>query len=121
MKRLKLILFTAAFLMSGVILAQNEEIKPKFEKQGELIKGTFYYEDGSVRQEGTYKDGKLHGEWISYDQTGKKTAIAQYAFGTKDGQWFFWDSDKLTEVNYDNNVIASVDTWENRGSLVIRN
>tara|TARA_R100000789_G_C2995253_1_gene147267 strand:+ start:717 stop:1082 length:366 start_codon:yes stop_codon:yes gene_type:complete len=120
MKRLKLILFTAAFLMSGVILAQNEEIKPKFEKQGELIKGTFYYEDGSVRQEGTYKDGRLHGEWISYDQNGEKTALANYENGKKSGKWFFWTENKLTEVDYQNSMIASVNSWKNENSIVDR-
>lgn len=99
-------------------MSQNNSPEPVFEQKGELIKGTFYYEDGSVRQEGTYKDGKLHGEWISYDQNGEKSAIARYNEGRKDGKWFFWSADRLTEVDYNNNSIASVNSWKSDSSLV---
>ncbi len=115
------ILLVAALTFGGVAMAQSEAPKPVFEKQGELIKGTFYYDDGNIRQEGTYKDGKLHGKWISYDENGEKTAIAQYDNGQKDGVWFFWSEDKLTEVNYEKNNIASVSSWKNTSSLVSNN
>ena len=118
MKRIKNMLLAAIFLAGGTVMAQDKDPQPVFEKQGDLIKGTFYYEDGSVRQEGTYKKGKLHGEWVSYDQSGEKTAIANYKNGKKDGKWFFWTEDKLTEVDYQNSVIASVNSWKNESSLV---
>lgn len=116
MKGITKILLAAVFLIGGTMSAQ-ENPEPVFEKKGELIKGTFYYEDGSVKQEGTYKDGKLHGEWISYDQDGKKEAVAQYTAGKKTGKWFFWNDNKLTEVDYDNNRIAKVNNWKSAGSL----
>ena len=106
----------AIFTFGAAALAQ-ENPEPKFEKDGDLIKGTFYFEDGSVQQIGTYKDGKLHGEWISYDTNGKKQSIATYTEGEKTGKWFFWSSDKLTEVDYDNNKIAGVNTWKSDGTL----
>lgn len=102
----KICLAAGAFLLASGLGAQ--EIEPKFKTEGELIKGTYYYEDGSIRQEGTYKRGKLHGEWVSYDQNGKKNAIARYEEGVKMGKWFFWSSNVLTEVEYNNNVIAEV-------------
>lgn len=119
MKKLKLTIAAAAILITTAISAQN--VKPTFEKDGDLIKGTFYYEDGSVRQEGTYKDGKLHGEWISYEQNGKKNAIAQYNEGDKTGKWFFWANDILTEVDYNSNIIAEVRSYKNTSTLVNRN
>ncbi|CAL68033.1 toxin-antitoxin system YwqK family antitoxin [Christiangramia forsetii] len=120
MKRIKNTVLAVAFLMGGVAIAQDTELKPVFEEQGNLIKGTFYYEDGSIRQEGTYKDGRLHGEWVSYNQDGKKTAIANYKNGKKDGKWFFWSETKLTEVDYENSVIASVNSWKSESLLVDR-
>ncbi|AVR45024.1 nicotinic acid mononucleotide adenyltransferase [Christiangramia fulva] len=117
MKTITKILAAALFAIGTTAMAQTAP-KPVFEKQGDLIKGTFYYDDGNIRQEGTYKDGKLHGEWISYNKDGEKTAIAQYNNGQKDGIWFFWSGDKLTEVNYDHNTIASVNSWESSSSLV---
>lgn len=119
MKKLKLTIAVAAILITTAISAQD--VKPTFQKNRELIKGTFYYEDGSVRQEGTYKDGKLHGKWISYEQNGKKNAIAQYEEGNKTGKWFFWTNDILTEVDYNSNIIAEVRSYKNINALVNRN
>ena len=118
MKILKNLLFTTLLIAGGSLMAQNEAPEPEFEKKGDLIKGRFYYEDGSIRQEGTYKNGKLHGQWISYDENGKKTALAYYNQGEKEGKWFFWNGDGLTEVDYQSNVIASVNTWKSKSSLV---
>ncbi len=117
MKKIKSLMIAALLVAGGSIMAQ-ESPEPVFEKDGELIKGTFYYEDGSVKQEGTYKDGKLHGKWISYNQEGDKEAIAQYTDGKKTGKWFFWTNDKLTEVDYNNNMIANVNSWKSEGNIV---
>lgn len=76
-----------------------------YEKQGDQIKGTYYYEDGSVKQEGANKNRELHGQWVSYGQDGEKNAIAQYQKGTKTGKWFFWHDDLLTQVDYKDNKI----------------
>ena len=118
---LKIMTVAGLLVIGGSATAQDKEPKPVFETQGELIKGTFYYEDGSIRQEGTYKDGKLHGQWISYHQNGEKTAIAHYNEGKKEGKWFFWNGDRLTEVDYENSRIASVNNWRTESSLVNSN
>lgn len=115
---MKKILLMAALVFSGTMLAQD--VKPKFEKEGKLTKGTFFYADGTVKQEGTYKNGKLHGKWVAYDKAGAKTAVAQYAYGTKTGKWFFWNNGNLTEVDYSNNTIAEVTTWDNSKTIVVR-
>ena len=99
--------FAAIAIMIGTT-AEAQEHKPGFEKHGDLIKGTYYYEDGSIKQEGTYKNGKLHGKWVSYGQDGEKNAIAQYEEGTKTGKWFFWHDDLLNEVDYKDNRIVEV-------------
>ena len=107
-----------ALIFSVTIYAQ--EVKPTFEKQGDLIKGTYFYEDGTVSQQGFYnKEGKLHGEWKAYDVTGKKIAMGQYVNGTKTGKWFFWNADKLSEVNYSDNQIADVTTWTGKDNVVV--
>lgn len=116
MKKMKNILVALALILGTVAMAQ-ENPEPKFEKEGDLIKGTFYYEDGTVRQQGTYKAGELHGEWIAYDINGNKTSLANYTQGVKTGKWFFWTSEKLTEVDYENNQIAGVNTWKIEGTL----
>ncbi|MBQ4819722.1 nicotinic acid mononucleotide adenyltransferase [Aquimarina sp. MMG016] len=115
---MKKILLTIAIVFSATMMAQD--VKPTFEKQGNLIKGTFFYDNGDIRQEGFYnKEGKLHGVWKSYDVDGKKIAMGQYANGVKTGKWFFWNADKLSEVNYADNAIASVTTWSNKDNVVL--
>ena len=106
----------AAILFSGIVVAQ--EGKPELEAAGNKVKATYYYDNGKVQQEGFFKDGKLDGVWVSYDENGNKTAIAEYKNGKKVGKWFFWtdESEKgfatLSEVDYSNNKIASVKNWK---------
>ncbi len=116
MKKINLAIYAIAFFLTASMGAQ--EITPQFEKEGDLIKGTYYYEDGSIKQEGTYKNGKLHGQWVSYGQDGKKNAIAYYEEGKKSGKWFFWHNDLLTEVDYNENIIAQVRKYKTAEALV---
>lgn len=112
------ILTIAAILFSGMMMAQ--ELKPTLEKQGDLIKGTYYYENGEVRQQGFFnKAGKPHGEWKSYNRDGQKIAMGQYTNGIKTGKWFFWTDQKLSEVNFDDNAIVSATTWSNKSDVVL--
>ena len=119
MKTIKNTMIAALMMLSGAVVAQNEVKKPVFEKQGDLIKGTYYYEDGNIRQEGTYKDGELHGKWVSYDEKGEKTAFAEYNDGEKVGTWLFWEGNKIKQVEYKSNQIVSVDNISSTSSLAI--
>ncbi len=101
-----------AVLISGMTFAQN--VKPKLEAVGNKVKATYYYESGQIQQVGFYKDGKLQGEWVSFDLNGNKTAIAKYDKGEKVGKWFFWNDIVLNEVDYSNNRVASVKNWKKR-------
>lgn len=116
---MKKIILMAMILCGATVMAQD--VKPNFEKKGNIITGTFFYDNGTVKQEGTYnKDGKLHGEWIMYNTKGKKTAMGNYTNGEKTGKWFFWKSgEELVEVDYNNNQIADVTTWQNSNSVAI--
>ena len=115
-----IILLVAVFAMTAV--QAQEKIKNSYIDKGDIIEATIYFEDGSVSQEGFFtKEGKLTGEWISYNREGSKIAEAQYENGDKVGTWFFWKGDTLTEVSYTNSRIASVNTWKNEGSRVVSN
>jgi antitoxin component YwqK of YwqJK toxin-antitoxin module len=94
---------------AGVLSAQ--EVKPKYEVANQLVKATYYHDNGTVKQEGFYKDGKLHGKWISYNENGTKQAMGEYVDGEKSGKWFFWNNTTLTEVDYSDSRIAEVKKW----------
>jgi antitoxin component YwqK of YwqJK toxin-antitoxin module len=107
---MKKYIILSAILFSAVLFAQ--ESKPQLEAVGELVKTTYYFENGKIQQQGFFKNGKLDGVWTSYDTNGNKLAVATYNNGEKTGKWFFWTGAKLTEVDYSNSRIASVKTWK---------
>ena len=106
---MKNIILTAVLLVSGIIFAQDT--KPKFEIVDNMVKATYYHDNGNVKEEGFYLNGKLHGKWSSYNQEGTKLAIGEYNEGVKTGKWFFWAQNSLSEVDYNNSKIADVKKW----------
>ena len=107
---MKKIVLVGVFLISGVAFTQTA--KPVLEQEGKLVKATYYYENGKMQQQGYYKDGKLEGHWIAFDENGNKTLIGEYAHGQKTGKWFFWNDESLSEVDYSNSRVASVKSWK---------
>jgi len=95
-----------AVLISGMISAQK--VAPKLEVVNNMVKATYYYDNGQIQQEGFFKEGKLDGKWIAYDTNGNKKSIGEYSNGQKIGKWFFWNEANLSEVDYSNNQIAYV-------------
>jgi antitoxin component YwqK of YwqJK toxin-antitoxin module len=119
MKKIILILF--AFFISMVSFAQQERVL-KLNKDTNLIEVTYYHDNGVVSQSGAYTlDGKLQGEWLSFDIEGNKLVSANYDNGKKVGKWFYWNDKTLKEVDYTNNAITSVNEWNNKTSVAIRN
>ena len=98
--------------------------KPVYKKSGEKIIVTHFYEDGTVKETGTYYKDVLHGKWVQYDRTGNVTFEANYDFGDKEGKWFKWDKEEnvLYEMVYEDNTLVSVDKWrlEKRNLLAER-
>tara|TARA_R110002126_G_scaffold222889_3_gene367962 strand:- start:1853 stop:2200 length:348 start_codon:yes stop_codon:yes gene_type:complete len=107
---MKKYIMIAAVLFTGILFAQNT--KPQLEAAGNQVKATYHHENGQIQQQGHYLDGKLQGEWTSYDANGNKVAIGSYNKGQKVGKWFFWNNSVLSEVDYSDNRIASVKNWK---------
>ena len=119
---MKQVFFTVVFLICVVSFAQQER-DLKLNEDTNLIEVTYYHDNGIVSQTGAYTlDGKLHGEWLSFNVQGKKVVSAKYDNGEKVGKWFYWINETLKEVDYSNNAIANVTTWRSdNNSLAIRN
>ena len=89
---------------------------------GELIEATLFHDNGKVAQKGFYtKDGKLQGEWTSFDIEGNKTATAFYDKGQKVGTWTFYMDGNLKEVTYQDSRIAEVKTYKETDRRVVSN
>lgn len=118
---MKKIVIVLVMLCVGFTFAQ-EKIQPKLEKKGDITMVTYFHDNGEVEQSGTFNaDGKLHGEWTSFDTNGKKVAVGNYEKGKKVGKWFFWTDNSLKEVDYIDSRIVNVNEWNNKTKLAIRN
>jgi antitoxin component YwqK of YwqJK toxin-antitoxin module len=109
-------LATLIILFAGVI-GYSQDIEPTFEAEGNLVKATYYYEDGSISTQGYFLDKALTGEWTRFDRKGNKTQIAYYDNGKKVGKWFVWGNKSLKEINYSNNAVVNVNLWKQEGKL----
>lgn len=110
-----------ALLLIGMftISLGAQEIEPKFEKEGKLVKATYYHDNGEIAQTGFYLNDKLHGEWKMYDSEGNKIAMGQYDKGSRTGKWFFWEGQELQEVAYLDNQITNIKKWKNAETVVL--
>jgi antitoxin component YwqK of YwqJK toxin-antitoxin module len=110
MSRKVLMLFALLF---GTISFAQQEKELKLNDDTNLIEVTFYHDNGVVSQTGSYTlNGKLHGEWLTFDTKGDKSVSAHYDNGKKVGKWFYWSDKTLKEVDYTNNAIVSVNEWQ---------
>lgn len=107
-----------AILFSGILVAQEKS--PELEAVGNKVKATYYYDNGKVQQEGFFKDGKLDGVWVSYDEKGNKTVIAEYTAGVKTGNWMYFNNKAISQVAYVDNKIESINNLQKK-ALVNRN
>ena len=107
---MKKIMILASLSISALTFGQAA--KPVLEQEGNLVKATYYYDNGQIQQQGHFKDGKLEGSWVAFDEKGNKKSIGEYSNGEKTGKWFFWSDKSLSEVSYADNAIASVTKWK---------
>lgn len=106
---MKNIMIAGIMLVTSLTFAQ--EVKPKYEIIGQEVKTTYYYDNGQIKQEGNYLNGKPNGKWVSYNEDGTKQAIGEFENGSKKGKWFFWSEASLTEVDFSDSRIAQVKKW----------
>jgi antitoxin component YwqK of YwqJK toxin-antitoxin module len=109
----------ALVFLFTVSICNAQEVEPTYEKSENKVKATYYFEDGSVKEQGFFKDAKLTGKWVTYNKQGEKTKIAHYKAGKKVGKWFTWNKNLLKEINYVSNKIVSVKNWNEDSRLAL--
>ena len=107
---MKKIMILGALVISTFTFAQAK--KPILELDGNLVKATYYFDNGQIQKQGYFKEGKLDGSWVAFDENGNKKSIGEYTKGEKTGKWFFWGDKALSEVDYSNSRVASVKSWK---------
>ena len=121
MRKKLLFLFT---LLYGMVSFAQQERELKLNQENNLIDVVYYHDNGVVSQTGSYNiDGKLHGEWLSYDTNGEKSVLANYDNGKKVGKWFYWTDKTLKEIDYRVNKIVAINQWQrdSESAVAVRN
>lgn len=59
-------------------------------KTSDILKQALYYENGSLQTEGSFKDGKRHGEWKAYYENGNTWSLNSYENGVLQGNYKTW-------------------------------
>ena len=113
MKKLILIL-----VMAFTFGAIAQDVEPKFEKEGNKVKATYFHANGEIAQQGYFLDEKLEGKWKMFNEKGDKIAMGNYTKGAKTGTWLFWEGEDVKKVNFSNNRIAAVTNTKNASSVV---
>jgi antitoxin component YwqK of YwqJK toxin-antitoxin module len=116
---MKNLMILSLLLFGFIAMAQDKNVSKEIVNN--TVVSTYFYENGQVAQKGSFKDGKLHGSWVAYDENGKKTAMGFYEQGKKVGKWFFWTSQGLNEVDFQDFRVASVTKWTQGEAIVNRN
>lgn len=118
---MKKIILVLAFALTTALAFSQKEKDVKLNTDTNLIETTYYHDNGEVSQKGTFDmAGKLHGEWISYSETGDKVSKGNYDMGIRTGKWFFWTDGNVKEVEFSDNVIASVVNKESSTGVVTK-
>ncbi len=110
----------AIVCLLAVSFVQAQVKQPNYEVSGDLVKATYYYEDGKIHKQGFFKDKLVTGTWTEFDKKGNKLAIAHYDMGKKIGTWFQWKGNLLRQINFENNIIVSVSTWKEDTKLAVK-
>ncbi|MFD0796086.1 nicotinic acid mononucleotide adenyltransferase [Maribacter chungangensis] len=113
---MKKIFYIVALTFSFGVYAQD--VAPKFEKEGNKVKATYFHTNGEIAQQGYFLNEKLEGEWTMFNEKGDKIAMGNYFKGAKTGTWMFWEGDTVKEVDFNDNRIAAVTESKRRKSIV---
>lgn len=118
MKKIAVIL---VFFCVTISFAQEQKSNIKLERQGDIVKATYFNSDGTISQQGSFKGNLRHGNWISFNNKGEELVVGYYNKGAKTGKWIFKENGNLKEVDYLDNMIINVNEWSNKSTILVSN
>lgn len=118
---MKKFIFLLVLLFFSTSVFSQLEKELKLNEETNLIEATYYHDNGQISQKGTFNlDRKLHGDWVNFNENGTKISAGTYTNGVRTGKWTFWNDGIIKEVEFNNNVIASVTDREGKSSVVTK-
>lgn len=109
-------------MMMIALGAYSQQPADKYTVEGSTVYVERYFEDGNLREKGSFINNVPAGNWVEYYRDGSVHIEATYTNGKKDGKWFVWsdDGEYLYEVVYADNRMKNYHQWkiEERNMLV---
>lgn len=112
-------------LYSGLYIEFNSNGSKRVElplkngiKDGEV---KLFFEDGSLNEIRSYKEGKMHGIWTMWNEQGTKIGVANYRNNLKDGEWLVWDENGVLRFSmyYEKGKKTGIwKMWDEKGTLI---
>ena len=101
----------------------NGTLKLEMQIANGVPEGTYviYFENRKPHEIRSYKGGKLHGLWRTYDISGQLISEAEYKTGEKHGTWRIWDELGVQryEMSYYNGKKTGIwRMWNEKGELM---
>lgn len=99
MKNKIIVLFAfMAYTLHG--LAQDINGKGMFSGNMKIGKWEYFYDNGNLASEGSYKEGKEEGKWITYHENGDLSGIYYLKAGKFDGEQTSYRGDEIIGVTH---------------------
>lgn len=109
---------------NGILKYSNEypKVYTDLDTRSEY-KRVYYYEDGSIKQEGKMYLQERKGLWIGYYENGNKKYEVEYDYGWKDGTFILYheNGSLKSEGSYDwNKLISPYYKYDENGTILIK-
>jgi len=119
---MRVVLLIALSLIIGLGLkAQNRDIvREEFYTNGnlklqfislgnKLVEATYFFENGAIYEMGFYLDGKLTGNWLTFDSNNELQTSAYFMGDKKVGIWRMYENGVLAhKVSYSQIMVAEL-------------
>lgn len=85
----------------------NGNVRSEYKQANGRVAVTNFYEDGSIKETGYFKNGVPDGKWETFAQDGSKTAELNYKDGKRHGEFRSWDpyTNAYIEMQYANGEV----------------
>ena len=101
----------------------NGQKKYDIEYKNNKIDGVALYwdENGNIINKVHYINNKFHGKWIDYYTNGNVKHIVHYDFGRKNGEeiWYYQSGNIKSKIFYkDDQIVSNILRWDSNGNII---
>lgn len=97
----------------GTLGARGQKVRLPNQRIVKTGNWQMYYEDGTLRAEGPYRDDLRDGPWVYFADNGNKESEGEYAAGKRVGPWTYYTQESPPQIEH-------IDIFGEREALIHR-